>query len=364
MLPLIMAACGAVGAVVGVVTTQTAKEQDRQAIKRYEKVNAELIDSRDRLQQRYYELADRSKQQINELNLKLVESEMEKDVVYLALELYQELMGLREDIDINPSFEVLVEFHKAIILTNYVLKQLNRRLVPVTQDYFKRTLTRIDERDDLGKEQLFSFMSVLMNPQEDTVSSLLGEVQNKIFSQKYTEVEEGDANSFVEKESSTELIKVIDCPSCKRKNYITDNISSTNCPFCGCHINLISRQHETTLEEVSQIQQEIWLKQAVAAEEARRAAEEARRAAEEAVASDFWCQKSLATYNSKRYRDSLYFADKAIALNPTNDWFWYRKSQALYRLDRKKEALNALDKAIAINPNYKTYRYFRKNLLE
>ena len=187
MLPLIMAACGAVGAVVGVVTTQAAKEQDKQAVKRYEKVNAELINSRDKLQQRYYELADRSKQQINELNLKLVESEMEKDVVYLALELYQELMELREDIDINPSFEVLVEFHKAIVLTNYVLKQLDRHLVPVTQDC---TLTRIDERDNLSKEQLFNFMAMLMNPQQDTVTSLLGEVQNEMFSQQTTEVEE------------------------------------------------------------------------------------------------------------------------------------------------------------------------------
>ena len=190
MLPLIMAACGAAGAVAGVVTTCAAKEKDKQAIKRYEKVNTELINSRDKLQQRYYELADRSKKQINELNLKLVESEMEKDVVYLALELYQELMGLREDIDINPSFEVLVEFHQAIVLTNYVLKQLDRRLVPVTQDYFSRTLTHIDQRDNLSKEQLFSFMAVLMNPQQDTVTSLLGEVQIEMFSEQYTEAEE------------------------------------------------------------------------------------------------------------------------------------------------------------------------------
>ena len=188
-----MAACGAAGAVAGVVTTCATKEKDKQAIKRYEKVNAELIDSRDRLQQRYYELADRSKQQINELNLKLVESEMEKDVVYLALELYQELMGLREDIDIHPSFEVLVEFHKAIVLTNYVLKQLDRRLVPVNQDYFSRILTRIDERDNLSKEQLFSFMAVLMNPQQDTVTSLLGEIQNEMFAQPTRETEESDA---------------------------------------------------------------------------------------------------------------------------------------------------------------------------
>jgi hypothetical protein len=95
MLPLIMAVCGAAGAVVGAVTTHAANEKDRQAAKRYEKVNAELINSRDRLQKQYYELSDRSKKQINDLNLKLAESEMKKDLVYLALSLYHELMALR-----------------------------------------------------------------------------------------------------------------------------------------------------------------------------------------------------------------------------------------------------------------------------
>ena len=194
MLPLIiMAACGAAGAVASAVTTHAVHEKDRQAAKRYEKVNTELINSRNKLQKQYYEISDRSKQQINDLNLKLAESEMEKDVVYLALELYQELMGLREDIDINPSFEVLVEFHKAIVLTNYVLQQLDKRLVPVTQEYFSRTLNRIDQRDNLSKEQLFNFMAMLMNPQQDTVTSLLGEIQNEMFAQPTRETEESDA---------------------------------------------------------------------------------------------------------------------------------------------------------------------------
>ncbi len=66
--------------------------------------------------------------------------------------------------------------------------------MPVTQDYFKRTLTRIDERDNLSKEQLFSFMSVLMNPQQDTVTSLLSEVQNDMFSERNTEMEQKDVS--------------------------------------------------------------------------------------------------------------------------------------------------------------------------
>ncbi|MGL6340404.1 MAG: tetratricopeptide repeat protein [Waterburya sp.] len=208
MLPLIMAICGAAGAVAGVLTTQAVNEKDRQAVKRYEKVNAELINSRDKLQQRYYELSDKSQRQIKDLNLKLAESEMEKDLVYLALNLYHELMALREDIDINPCLEVLVEFHKAIVLTNYVLQQLDKRLVPVTQDYFSRTLTRIDERDNLSKEQLFSFMAVLMNPQHDTVTSLLGEVQNEMFSQQYTGVkQQNDSDNHTARDEVYEELK-------------------------------------------------------------------------------------------------------------------------------------------------------------
>jgi tetratricopeptide (TPR) repeat protein len=190
MLPLIMAAISAANAVASVLKTKASSEQDGQVIKRYEKVNAQLINNRDKLQKQYYELADRSKRQIDDLNLKLAESEMEKDLVYLALSLYHELMALREDIDINPSFEVLVKFHKAIIVTNYVLKQLNKHLVPVTQDYFSRILKRIDEKDNLTKEQLLDFISVLMNPQQDIVTSLLSEVQNEISHQQILESEE------------------------------------------------------------------------------------------------------------------------------------------------------------------------------
>jgi hypothetical protein len=189
MLPLIMAACAAAGAVVGVLTTKAANEKDQQAVKRYEKVNAELINSRDKLQQRYYELADRSQQQIKDLNLKLAESEMEKDALHLAVRLQNELISLMESIDRNPSLEILIEFKKAVVLTNYILKQLNENSIPVSQDYFSRTLVRVDRRNDYSQEQLVHFMSVLMNPEQDVVTSLLGEFQNEIFSEQYTELE-------------------------------------------------------------------------------------------------------------------------------------------------------------------------------
>ncbi len=190
MLPLIMAVCGAAGAVAGVVTTQAANEKDQQAVKRYEKVNAELINSRNELEKRYYQLSNNSKEQAIEMNLKLAESEIEKDLVYLALNLYHELMALREDIDINPSFVVLKDFHKAITLTNYVLKQLDKNLVPISQHYFSRTLQLIDERDNLTKENLLDFITILMNPEEEILNSFVSELHNDIVNQEHLELEE------------------------------------------------------------------------------------------------------------------------------------------------------------------------------
>jgi predicted phage tail protein len=189
MLPLIMAACGAAGAVAAVLTTQAVNEKDRQAVKRYEKVNAELINSRDKLQQRYYELADRSQRQIKDLNLKLAESEMEKDALHLAVRLQNELISLMESIDKNPSLEILVEFKKAIALTNYVLKQLNENSISISQDYFSRTLVRVHRGDDYSKEQLIDFMSVLMSSEQDIATSLLDKVQNGMFSKQHIEAQ-------------------------------------------------------------------------------------------------------------------------------------------------------------------------------
>ncbi|MGL4883381.1 MAG: tetratricopeptide repeat protein, partial [Waterburya sp.] len=103
-----------------------------------------------------------------------------------------------------------MEFHKAIALTNYVLKQLDKRLVPVTQDYFSRTLTRIDERDNLSKEQLFNFMAMLMNPQQDTISSFLGEVQKEMSSQQVMEVEVSQTQVANENDISSIFAEVQD----------------------------------------------------------------------------------------------------------------------------------------------------------
>jgi hypothetical protein len=180
MLPLIVAAIGAASAIAGVLTTKAANEKDRQAVKRYEKVNAELINSRDRLQKRYEELSAQSTAQISDLNRKLAQSEMEKDALYIAVRSQNELIYLMEIINQNPSLEILVKFKQAVILTNHVLKQLGENLVPISQDYFSRTLANVDRANDYSKEQLYDFMAVLMNPEQDTITSLLGKIENEI----------------------------------------------------------------------------------------------------------------------------------------------------------------------------------------
>jgi tetratricopeptide (TPR) repeat protein len=307
-----MAACAAAGAVAGVLTTQAVKEKDKQAVKRYEKVNEELINSRDKLQQRYYELADRSQKQIKDLNLKLAESEMEKDLVYLALSLYHELMALREDIDINPCFEVLVEFHKAIILTNYVLQQLDKSLVPVTQDYFSRTLTRIDERDNLSKEQLFNFMAVLMNPQQDTVTSLLGEVQNGMLSQPNIQVEE-------ENDSLNQTITIE--PDNEEFQESQDKKSSQTQPKISSEQPAVK---SIFLEEI-----------------------------EKAIAinpdnGDYWAKKSLYLSNLKKHEESLESIEEAILIDRKNDKYWYLKSLVLFDLHKHEAALKCAERAISL----------------
>jgi hypothetical protein len=210
MFSLIMAACGAAGAVIGALTTKATHEKDKQAVKRYEKVNAELIDSRDKLEQRYYELSDRSKKQITEVNLKLAESEMEKDALHLAVRLQNELIFLMEAIDINPTLDILLEFKKAVVLTNNVLQKLDEKLVPVNQDYFNRSLNRIGEKDNLSEEQLIDFRVILTNPKLDNVNFLLDKVQNETFTQQNTNFDEND-NNYLEtdciKEPATEYKK-------------------------------------------------------------------------------------------------------------------------------------------------------------
>lgn len=362
MLPLVIAICGAASAVAGVLTTQAVKEKDRQVVQRYEKVNAELINSRDKLQQRYYELSDKSKEQINDLNLKLAESEMEKDLVYLALNLYHELMALREDIDINPCLEVLVEFHKAIILTNYVLQQLDKRLVPVTQDYFSRTLTRIDERDNLSKEQLFSFMAVLMNPQQNTVFSLLGEVQNEMFAQQYIEVkQQDDTDSYKDQEGIGEELEkyqsdLADCTKAielnphDASNYISRGVVYLELEDCQSAL----ADYTKAIELDPNIDAAYYLRGGVYKElkdyQAALADYTKAITLNPHDASNY-VSRGIVYYDLKNYKAALSNFNKAIELDPNDDGAYYYRGFVYKELEDYQSALADYTKAVELNPN-------------
>ncbi len=323
MLPLIMAVCGAAGAVAGVVTTQAANEKNKQAVKRYEKVNSELINSRNELEKRYYELSDKSQQQINDLNLKLAESEMEKDLVYLALNLYHELMALREHIDINPSFIVLKDFHKAITLTNYVLKQLDKHLVPISQNYFTRTIQRIDERDNLTKENLLDFIAVLMNPEEEILTSFISEVQNEIVNQEHLQLEE-------------ENQKTIEIEAIESEQEVNKN-----------HAECWIQQGNKFLKAKEYEQAVICFDKACAINSDN---------------DEVWCDLSFGLYQLDRIGESLNAIDKALAINPDEDIYWYQQSCCLSAMEMNQEALKALEKALKINPDEDSYWYQQSNI--
>ena len=303
MLPLIMAVCGAAGAVAGVFATQAVNEKDKQAAKKYEKVNTELINKRNELEKRYYELSDRSKQQVNELNLKLAESEMEKDALYLAIRLQNNLISLMEGIEQNPSLEILVEFKKAVALTNHVLKEVKENLVPVSQDYFSRNLVRIDRSGDYSKEQLFDFMSILMNPEQEIINSLISEIHNEIDSQQIFEPKEELQENSIE-------------------HWIQQG-----------HQLLNSEEYEQALicfEGASNINKEN---------------------------DEVLFGLSMSLYHLDRIGESLNIIDEALKINPNEDIYWYQQSCCLSELEMQQEALNSINKALKINPNKDIYWY-------
>lgn len=208
MLPLIIGGlCAAVGFVAGAITSHAAGEQDRQAVKQFEKVNEELINSRDALEKRYYELSDSSKDQISDLQRKLAESELEKDALYLVVRLQNSLFLLMQAIDRNPAFEVLFQFREAVNQTNLVLSHLGEELIPIPKDYFSRNLTR-------AKLKITRLGQTLTHEQKAILNKLLLNVS--------------DGSIF--------------CPHCNEQNVVMKNISSIKCNACNSFIDLIRWQ--------------------------------------------------------------------------------------------------------------------------
>ena len=95
MLPFLFGAVGlAVGAVAGALTTHAVGEKDRQAAKHHRQIANELTNKYTNLEKQYYELADESKKQIDELTYQIALGEIEQDCLRLAVRLQHSLMHL------------------------------------------------------------------------------------------------------------------------------------------------------------------------------------------------------------------------------------------------------------------------------
>lgn len=65
-----------------------------------------------------------------------------------------------------------------------------------------------------------------------------------------------------------------------------------------------------------------------------------------------------------KYDEALKSYNKAIEINPKNDWAWYSKGSALSKLKRFVEAVESFNKAIEINPESDFYRITLGDTLE
>jgi len=210
MIPLVISGlCAAVGFAAGAFTSHAAGEEDRAKADQLNKVNNELIKSRDELEKRYVELTDKSQETTSELERKLMESEIEKDALYLVVRLQNSLVLLMQGLDRNPSFEVLLNFQQAVNQTNGVLHAIGEDLIPIPRDYFSRNLSRAKVK--LAKQGI--------KPTAEQMA-VLREILP----------------------SASEAM--ICCPSCGEENAVMKGIAEIRCHDCGSLIDLITRQHD------------------------------------------------------------------------------------------------------------------------
>lgn len=143
IIPFIIGAIGsAVGAVVGISTAKASSEKYKQEAKHYRKVANELTEKYSKLQKRYYELGDKSKEQIKEIIEKLAISEVEKDALHLVVELQNEIIQFIIEIDQYPCFAGIENLQKAISFTNLALAKFDKQLITLPDDYISRNLNR------------------------------------------------------------------------------------------------------------------------------------------------------------------------------------------------------------------------------
>ncbi|MDP5017986.1 MAG: hypothetical protein NWQ43_11890 [Dolichospermum sp.] len=172
ILPFVFGAVGvAVGGFIGVLTTHTTGEKDRQATKYHRQVANELVEKYANIKKQYSELADESQKQIDDLTRQIALSEIEKDCLRLAVRLQQSLISLMWEIDKEPTAEILNQFKVAVEQTNYVLYQLNEELIIVPSDYYQRSISSVVQKPERRLPQRFSFIN---NPE-------LEDIYNRIY---------------------------------------------------------------------------------------------------------------------------------------------------------------------------------------
>jgi len=197
----------AVGFAAGAFTAHAAGERDREKARYYRDINESLVESCEKLEKNYIELADKSIEVVDDLELKLLESELEKDALYVVVRLQNSLVLLMQGIDRDPSFEVLLDFQQAVIQTNLVLNNLGEDIIPVPKDYFNRNLTRAKIK--LAQKHI--------TPTPEQI---------KILKRIMLSVSDGSVN----------------CPHCDEANAVMKQMSILQCSQCHNLLDLISLQ--------------------------------------------------------------------------------------------------------------------------
>src|SRR5665811_410249 len=64
-----------------------------------------------------------------------------------------------------------------------------------------------------------------------------------------------------------------------------------------------------------------------------------------------WVEKGLAYYKQGEYDKTIEAFNKAIAIDPNNEYAWFGKGQVFVKLGECIKAIEAFNKAIAINSN-------------
>ncbi|ALB40190.1 MULTISPECIES: hypothetical protein [Nostocales] len=206
ILPFLVSAVSvAVGGFIGVLTTHTAGEKDRQAAKHHRQVANELVEKYANIKKQYYELADESQKQIDDLTRQIALGEIEKDCLRLALRLQQSLIYLMWEIDKEPTAEILNQFKLAVEQTNYVLYQLNEELIIVPSDYYQR-ISGVVPKPERRLPQRFSFIN---NPE-------LEDIYNRIYN---------SGNRLLQYLNETRNRRIKECDIIKKLQNFEDNIT-------------------------------------------------------------------------------------------------------------------------------------------